>query len=839
MAYDSRNSMLIDIFEKGPASPYFEFFDIVWDHLRENLRGKLIAPFLGNPYGETLEKGEISLQYGEDGFSIRYYETIYPIRIESYATIISHRLDRLKEQLGEEHPDYIRTLGIIDVLRHLDCERDGSNRRGPQIKLTKDLLQEVYLRNEAVRSFINENVAVFNKNIDLLDRLLLQQWFRLSFWRVATKEINYQRFFNINELISLKMEDENVFHHIHRLALDLLKQGKINGLRIDHIDGLYDPTRYLLQLREQAASAYIVVEKILELSEQLPDQWPVQGTTGYEFMNYINGLFVDSGNAAAFQRIYTNFADRSLDYEDMLYEKKKLIIERHLMGDLDNLAYVLKKISTTTHQGIDLAWIGLKTALAELSALFPVYRTYTNSESVSQRDRDYIKEAIEKARARNPDLLRELEFIETVLWLKFPEHLTEENRHLWLSFVMRFQQFTSPLMAKGLEDTAFYVFNRLVSLNEVGGNPGRFGISIEDFHQSNTLRAARHPHTLNTTATHDNKRGEDVRARINALSEMPQEWESQIQLWHEQNRPLRKIIKGEEVPDKNTEYFFYQTLIGAFPFSGRVDDDFVKRIKEYMIKAAREAKVYTYWLNPDLEYEQALIDFTEAVLDPSLASRFLNNFTGFQKKIAFFGTFNSLSQTLLKIAAPGVPDFYQGTELWDLSLVDPDNRRPVDFEERERFLQEIKRKEELDVVSLVEELLSTREDGRIKLFTIYRALNVRKQHKKLFDSGDYIPLRVAGKRSKHIVAFARRKETVWAIAVAPRFLASLTEPDELPLGKGVWQDTSIEMPSASPQVWRQVFTDQVIDSKNRLSVAEVFRLFPIGFLIGGVASSRE
>lgn len=837
VAYDSGNRMLMDIFEKGPSSDYFDFFDVVWDHLRENLRGKLIAPFLGGPYGEVLEKGEITLQYGEQGFSIRYYETNYPVRIESYADILSHRIDILKERLGAEHPDFIRLLGAIEVLRHLHCERRDTAARGPQIRLTKDLLKGLYEKNPVIRDYVAESVSLINMDADFLHSLNLQQWFRFAFWRVATKEINYQRFFNINELISLRMERENVFHYIHRRVLALLKQGQIDGLRIDHVDGLYDPTEYLRRLREQSQDAYIVVEKILELSETIPERWPVQGTTGYEFMNYVNGLFVDGRNKERFHQIYTGFAGESFDYESLLYEKKKLIIERHLTGDLDNLTYVLKQISITTRHGIDLTWIGLKTALAELAALFPVYRTYIDGEDIEQRERRYNQEALKKARERSPDLARELDFIETVLWVSFPDHLTEENKGLWLSFVMRFQQFTSPLMAKGLEDTTFYVFNRLVSLNEVGGNPGHFGVTIEDFHASNRLRALRHPHTMNATATHDTKRGEDVRTRIDVLSELPDEWDEHLRLWQKQNRQFKKMIDGEEAPDKNREYFLYQTLAGAYPFDQEVTGEFVERIKSYMIKAAREAKLHTFWQDPDHEYEQALLDFVEAILKPSPSNNFLSSFAEFHKKIAHFGMLNSLSQLLLKITSPGLPDFYQGTELWDLNLVDPDNRRPVDYDKRENLLREIKERVRTNAVALVEELLRSREDGRVKLFTIYRALDARRRHKELFQSADYIPLAVAGKHARHIVAFARRSGKQWAITAAPRLLTSVVKSGELPLGKVVWEDTSIEMADmevgdSAPGVWRNVFTDQTIDSAKSISIAEVFRHFPVALLVG-------
>jgi (1->4)-alpha-D-glucan 1-alpha-D-glucosylmutase len=832
MAYDSGNRMLMDIFEKGPSSPYFGFFDVVWDHLRENLRGKLIAPFLGGPYGETLEKGELSLQYGEDGFSIRYYETSYPVRIESYADILSHRGEVLRGRLGEEHADLLKLLGAVEVLRHLRCEQGGDEGRGLRIRMIKELIKELYERNPAVRDFVNENVSSINEDRDLLDRLVLRQWFRFTFWRVATKEINYQRFFNINDLISLRMEDEAVFDSVHRQLLALVGEGLITGLRIDHVDGLYDPTEYLRRLRARAEEAYIVVEKILELAEQLPARWPVEGTTGYEFMNYVNGLFVDPRGKQRIHDVYAGFTGESFDYEELLYEKKKLMIERHLTGDLDNLTYVLKKISITTRHGIDLTWIGLKTALAELAAVFPVYRTYVDGDEIDEHDRRYNQEALEKARAKNPDLARELDFIEAVLWMRFPEHLAEENRGLWISFVMRFQQFTSPLMAKGLEDTTFYIFNRLVSLNEVGGNPEHFGVTPVDFHESNRVRAERHPHTMNATATHDTKRGEDVRTRIDVLAELPGEWGEMLESWWAANRGFKKMIEGEEAPDKNREYFLYQTLVGAFPFDQEVTAEFVERIKSYMVKAAREAKLHTFWQDPDREYEQAIVDFVEQVLRPSPSNGFLKSFAPFQKKIAHFGVFNSLSQLLLKIASPGLPDFYQGSELWDLSLVDPDNRRSVDYAKRESLLRELKQRARAGGLALVAELLSTKEDGRVKLFTMYKALEARKRHRQLFEASSYVPLTVTGRHDNHVVAFARQSGHGRAVVVVPRLLTSVIKPGALPLGAGVWEDTSVELPEGAGAVWHNVFTHQTVDAAKSVAVAEAFKHFPIALLIG-------
>jgi (1->4)-alpha-D-glucan 1-alpha-D-glucosylmutase len=829
MAYDSRNRMLMDVFEKGPGSPYFAFFDILWDHLRENLHGKVIAPFLGKPYGETLESGELSLQYGDGNFSVKYYDSVYPLRIESYATVIAHNLNELKEQLGGEDVDFIKMLGIVIVLTNLaDKAQADPLSRTAQMLLARDALWMMYRDNPAVREFVDRRVREFSRDADLLDAMLAQQWFQFTYWRVATKEINYQRFFNINELISLRMEDKRVFDHVHRMVLGWLNEGRIQGLRIDHVDGLYNPTEYVERLRRRAPGAYIVVEKILELSEHLPGLWRVEGTTGYDFLNYVSELFVEQANEQRFQKIYATFSGDALEYDELLYEKKKLIIERHLTGDLDNLTALLKTISTTTRDAIDLAWEALMQAVSEAAAVFPVYRTYIDGGEISEQERHHVEEAIEKAKVRNPTLERALDFLRQVLLLDYPEHLADAHKELWLDFVMRFQQFTSPLMAKGLEDTAFYVYTRLVSLNEVGGNPGRFGISVDDFHAAIARRARSFPHTMNATATHDTKRGEDMRARIDVLSEMPDEWQRHIELWHELNEPLKRTVQDEAVPSRNREYFLYQTLVGAWPFAEAERAEFVERLKPYILKAAREAKTHTFWLDNNAEYEEALLDFTEKLLTAS--PKFLESFTAFQKRVAHYGVFNSLSQTLIKLTAPGVPDFYQGTELWDLSLVDPDNRRPVDYERRRQVLDQLRGASESNAEALVDELVAARADGRIKLFVIHRTLQTRAEYQDLFEDGEYLPLKVTGEHAARVIAFARRQGGQLAVTVAPRLLASVVGEDGLPLGD-VWGDTAVELPEGGLPAWRNVLTGEPLKAAKRITVAAALRRLPVGLLV--------
>jgi (1->4)-alpha-D-glucan 1-alpha-D-glucosylmutase len=463
--------------------------------------------------------------------------------------------------------------------------------------------------------------------------------------------------------------------------------------------------------------------------------------------------------------------------------------------------------------------------------LFPVYRTYVNGDGLSEEDRFYVKQVIEEARGRIPLLLNELNFIEKLLLLEWEESLTEEQRGLRLHFVMRFQQLSGPLMAKGIEDTLFYVYNRLLALNEVGGHPGQFGITLNEFHEFNQKQSVAWAHKMNATATHDTKRGEDVRARLNVLSEIPEEWEKQVKAWSEINRSQKINVRKKAVPVPNDEYFFYQTLVGSYPFNEGENASFVGRIKDYMLKSIREAKLHTAWLRPDSAYEEGFLAFVEKVLEPSDSNQFMKEFLPFQKWVAGYGIFNSLSQTLVKYTAPGVPDTYQGTELWDLSMVDPDNRRPVDYEQRISYLKDIKEKAQTDIHKLIDQLLSSKEDGRIKLFLTHKVLQARKENVAVFQKGDYLPLEVVGKFKEHIVAFARSFENTVAIAVAPRFLTALVQPGEYPFGEEVWADTQLHLPQTEHSTWRDAITEQTVSGSGTIAVGQILQRFPVALLI--------
>ncbi len=836
MAMDSDNRLLMDILENGSISRYFQFFDVDWDYPAASLNQRILAPFLGWFYGECLENGEITLQYGPEGFKVAYYNLAFPLRIESYLSIFNN-LPQLKRKLPEDNFDFIKLLGILYVLKTISSITDPEERNN-QKEFIQRTMWELYNSNAVIKAFVDENVRTFNgekgkvESFNLLDELLSQQVFRLSFWKVAAEEINYRRFFCVNGLISLRVEDEHVLNYTHRLIFDLIEKRVVTGLRIDHVDGLYDPAGYLQKVREKAPANYIMVEKILNLQEDLPTSWPVQGTTGYDFTNYVNELFCQKENARAFSRIYASVTGLKNAYEDVVHDNKKLIIQEDMASDVHNLAQRLKKISSRDRHGSDITLTALQRALTEVLAVFPVYRTYISQVVVSDDDRKYILAAVDRASANFPALLHGFAFVRRFLLLDFPDYVSEDEKRDWLHFAMRFQQLTGPVMAKGVEDTTHYVYNRLLSLNEVGGRPGHFGCSLKEFHRFNSKKRDLWPDSLNATSTHDTKRGEDARARINVLSEMPDEWLKKLRTWIKLNRGKKKRLRGLAVPDRNDEYFFYQTLIGAWPFAEAEYPEFVARIKSYIVKAVREAKVHTAWLKPDTEYENAYVAFAEKILARSEANAFLPEFIPFCRRVSHYGILNSLSQTLIKITSPGVPDFYQGSELWDLNLVDPDNRRPVDFDQRRAMLADIREQEEADLGRLVPDLLAASADGKIKLFLIYRALQAKKAHRELFRAGAYLPLESAGRFRSHVIAFAWRYQRQWALVMAPRFLSRLIPEGGFPLGKQVWQDTELIIPDGAPAAWRNVITGEALSAGQALSVGDVLLNFPVALLMG-------
>lgn len=871
------NIWWMDVLESGQSSPYARFFDIDWIPVKKELTSKVLLPFLADQYGKVLEKGDLHLVFRKGAFWITYFQLHMPVEPKSCLRILEHRLDALRQRMAADDPALMELLSIITSLQHLPLptEQDADRReeRSREKEVIKKRLGQLYEENAIVAVFIRDNLEIFNgtrgdsHSFDLLDGLLRDQVYRLSYWRVATEEINYRRFFDINGLAAIRMEDEAVFKETHKLLLRLIRENLITGVRIDHVDGLYDPLSYLNNLQKEVirepssavsvgAAAeggpqepeeagpvgkplYLLCEKILLKGEHLPEEWPVHGTTGYDFLGQVNGIFVDTENAKAFDRIYNRFIGRVADFADVVYVSKKLVMEVALSGEVNMLANRLNALSEQNRQTRDFTLNSLARAISEMIAFFPVYRTYVNSWTIREKDSLYIETAINKARRKNPAISVSIfDFLRSVLLLKWPEDAPEGMRADWLNFSMRFQQLTGPVMAKGMEDTSYYLYNRLISLNEVGGMPGRFGSPLEVFHGQNMERFKSFPHSLVATATHDTKRGEDARLRINVLSEVPDAWHAALVRWTRFNKRKFKLVDNQRVPDHNEEYLLYQTLIGVWPTGSLNQEglaDLRARIREYLTKAVREAKVNSSWVSPDVAYEEALLAFADAILEDLPDNQFLKDFLAFQQMIARCGMYGSLSQTLLKMTSPGVPDFYQGTELWDFSLVDPDNRNAVDYRIRCKALVELKSREaEIGPVQLLNELLENWKDGRIKLYLIFRCLNFRRHNRKLFDQGAYLPLEVRGSRARHICAFSRQLNGSGIIAVASRFFTPFLMQDKIaPLGEQAWADTRLILPYAKS--YRNVLTGELLHATQgeggaRLALGQLFSTIPVALL---------
>jgi (1->4)-alpha-D-glucan 1-alpha-D-glucosylmutase len=813
-----------DVLENGPSSRYASFFDIDWDPLKAELRNKVLLPILGNQYGVVLEDQELQIEYQDGRYIIRYYQHCLPVAPKASVRILSHRLKDLTDVEGTDSPHVMELESIITALTRLP-PRDA---RDPEAVVERYREKEVVRRrlsallegNATIRRFLDENVRQINgikgepRSFDVLDDLLNDQAYRLADWRVAAEEINYRRFFDINELAALRMEDPEVFEASHQLVFRLLKEGAVNGLRIDHVDGLYDPADYLQKLQgwarkqwpevadSETRPLYLIVEKILGANERIPETWTVHGTTGYEFLALVNGLFVNRANERAVDAAYTRFVDNEEPFEELAYRCKQLIMNVAMASELNTLGHQLNRLSERDRRSQDYTLNSLTHAIREIIACFPVYRTYITAspEGILDRDRAFIRQAVTKAKRRNPALSGSVfDFVRDLLLQPADSHAAHDEERL--RFVMKFQQTTSPVTAKGIEDTAFYRYHRLISLNEVGADPQHFGMTPTMVHQQLKERQGRWSATLSTTATHDTKRGEDVRMRIAVLSEMPKLWSQRVTQWSRLNRKWR--VSGEQglVPTAGDEYLLYQTLIGAWPLTPLDEQghkEFCTRIQNYMTKAIREAKVHTSWVNPDTEYEEAVNRFVACVLNQSDAKDFLDDFLPFQQRIAQYGIYNSLAQLLIKLTAPGVPDFYQGTELWDFNLVDPDNRRPVDYGKRQMILAALR--QAADSVQarqhLLNDLLTHRTDGRIKLWLTIAGLRYRREHAALFQQGEYVPLQVLGSKREHLFAFARIHGDNATVVVVPRLLTGVVEdPAELPLGEQVWGDTKVTMPS--------------------------------------------
>ncbi|MFA7386138.1 MAG: malto-oligosyltrehalose synthase [Thiohalobacteraceae bacterium] len=860
----SDNAWWLDVLENGPVSIYAAYFDIDWDTRHAAAGHKLLLPVLGDHYGRVLDSGDLRLAFeAETGaFSILYFEHRFPIDPREYPRILGHRLELLGTRLSAEDPQLLAFQALVTAFGHLPARDEPRPERVAERQRDKEVYKSQLARlqgdNPIIAAFIAANVAEINGDegaghgVDRLHALIAAQSYRLAYWRVASDEINYRRFFDINDLAALRMENNAVFEAAHRLIFELLAAGKVDGLRIDHPDGLYDPVGYFTRLQQRFGAGeadsplalYVVVEKILADHENLPEHWPVHGTTGYEFGNLVNGLFVAADSADKLQRTYRSFTDVRADFEEIVYRAKIGIMRGALASELNVLANQASRIAQADRYTCDYTLNNLRRALTEVVACFPVYRSYVTEEGASPHDLRYIDWAVSKAKKRSWDAdVSVFDFLHDLLSARVADDKLPDYRASVVAFARKFQQYSAPVMAKGLEDTSFYIYNRLVSLNEVGGDPQRYGTSVEAFHRANEARCKYWPHAMLGTSTHDSKRSEDVRTRIDLLSEMPDAWRRVLSRWHRFNRSRTRHLEQRELPSRNDQYLFYQTLIGVWPFAEQDDDGatlaaLCDRVDAYMLKAIREAKVETSWINPNPEYEEAVSQFVRGVLAPR-NSKFLADLRGFHRPIAWFGALNSLSQLVLKFCAPGVPDTYQGTELWDFSLVDPDNRRPVDYQRRQAVLDELIGMDALEDSAFDERLrglLENLQDGRIKLYLLWKILSLRRDAEALFRDGDYLPLSCVGTQAEHLCAFARRQGESLVAVVVPRLCFRLLQGNiALPVGRAVWTDSFVELPLSTSN-WVNLLTRGSVaatpgDTGVRIPAADLFATMPFALLV--------
>ena len=865
------NGWWLDVLENGQASAFASYFDIDWRPLNPELRGKVLLPILGDHYGTVLGRGELQLAFdaaaGE--FSVYYYQHRLPVDPAEYPAVVGHGFEHLAAMMaGDSRLDELQSL--LTAFGHLPSRCDGSAAgiaiRSRDKELHKQHLARLCDTVPAIAGHIATNLAEFNgrtgdaDSFDLLHNLIKNQSWRLAYWRVAADGINYRRFFDINDLAAVRMENPEVFAATHQLILSLVARGWVQGLRIDHADGLYDPAGYFRRLQDQAAGGhptdgmvagqlplYLVIEKILAEHERLPDDWPIHGASGYRFANLANSLFIDASAEKRMTRIYDSFTGSRSNFDELVYEAKRLIIFWSLQGELNVLANLLSRIAAASRHTCDFTLNSLRGALAEVVACFPVYRGYFVDGRLSTDDRRHIEWAVAVARRRSPASdITIFDFIGATLTGDIAEGKNDAYRDDVWRFAMKFQQFTSPVMAKGTEDTAFYRYHRLVSLNEVGGDPRRFGISVAAFHAATRQRAERWPHNLLAGSTHDSKRSEDVRARIDVLSEIPAAWKLLLRRWARINRSKKRLLDGARAPSANDEYLLYQTLFGTWPLTDPDEQqlaEYTERITQYMIKAVREAKEHSSWINVNADYEAALVSFIAALLAPGDKNLFLADFVPTVGRMVRYGLINSLAQTLLRLTSPGVPDLYQGSELWQFQLVDPDNRRPVDFALRQRLLAEVQTVQAGPPDTwrkAVEPLVANMLDGRIKLYLTWSALQWRRRWREVFRDGDYLPLLVVGACAEHACAYARRHGERIVVTVVPRLLAKLRgDMDETAATN--WADTRVELPADwGEQTWLNAFTGTTLTSaavSPALTFDALLSDFPVALLLsdGGKA----
>lgn len=787
MCFDARNPWLCDLMEKGPQSVYADFFDTTWAD--DFFQGRLMVPFLGAQPEELIERGELKVAY-QDGRLVLSCSGNWPLQPLSYAKVLR----------AVDPPEAISVL--LEQLPKTE-EKEAYAKAWNEFRLQLTSL----MKNAAAAAHMQACLERVNGDPDMLRRLQAEQSYQLCFWRDSDARMNYRRFFTVNALICLNMHHPDVFHHYHQLIEKLLREGMFDGLRVDHVDGIFDPSEYLERLRALAGEHIpIVVEKILEPGEPLPETWPIQGNTGYDFLSLVNNLLTDQSALPQFDALYRSLTGDERTPEEQVYEKKSHILFEHMQGELDNLT----RFFTALGFAEDVPQDELRQAIGQLLVQCPVYRYYGNQFPLEAEETSALRSLIQAVREQLPHCAAAVDRLEYI-FLDLPLSADEETNKKIARLYRRMMQFTGPLMAKGVEDTLMYTYHRFIAHNEVGDAPGAFGMSVEAFHEAMSERQQLWPLSLNATSTHDTKRGEDVRARLNVLTAMPEEWRRTVHEWRKMNASLKK----DGLPGANDEYFIYQTLAGAYPMPGTTDPNFEQRIHDYLQKAMREAKLYSGWAEPDEHYEQAVQDFLSALLNRN--GQFIGSLESFVERIATPGIANALVQVFLKFTCPGVPDVYQGCELWDLSQVDPDNRRPVDYERRQALLDEVTKAKDIKA------LWRDRYNGGIKLWLVNRLMQLRRTHPEAFSSGVYIPLEVKGPCKEKVIAFARRYRQELFIAAAVLH-HGIDRPD--------WKDTVIVLPRGAGEEWEHLLSGEQDHHKKEIRAAHLFRDLPIALLQG-------
>ncbi|RVU00787.1 malto-oligosyltrehalose synthase [Mucilaginibacter limnophilus] len=799
MAYDPGNIWLMDVLERGAQSFYAGFFDM--SGISDLFSGPVMVPFLGDDVDNVLNNGELKVAVANNRLVLKYYDSAYPLKISSYADILGK---------GETNEAITQLARLSNSIKDI-TEAPEYNKAADEFLLQFKSL----LKNKTVSQAVNQNIEAVNFEKEFLQKLVNDQYYRLCNWQQTDSQINFRRFFTVNGLICLNIQEKHVFDYYHKFIQSLLKEGIFQGLRVDHIDGLYDPVGYLQDLRRLAGDeVYIVVEKILENGEQIPSDWPIQGNTGYDFLAIVNNLLTDKQGEEAFTDLYKNIGVDTKPIEEQIWDKKGYILHNHMAGELDNLTNYFIKLNLPV-ENQQVAREKLKAVIARFLVYCLVYRYYGNSFPLAENEAKLVQQIFERIRERDKDLSEATEVLENAL-LKRPRENDITYNESALKFYQRCMQLTGPLMAKGVEDTLMYTYNRFIGHNEVGDAPESFGLPVDDFHDIMQERLKLWPLSMNGTSTHDTKRGEDVRARLNVLTAAPELWERQLKEWQEIDSNAQS-----DIPDANDKYLIYQTLLGAYPMPGQGDDNFAERVHQYLEKALREAKVKSNWTAPNEKYEAAAKNFATGLLEDET---FRKSFDAFHAKIADHGIINSLAQVILKFTCPGTPDIYQGCERWDLSLVDPDNRRPVDYQLSNKLLTELEK-------SGINQLWNERYNAKIKLWLSNLLLNLRKQNIRLFEKGEYVPLKVKGKYKENILAFTREQGGNRLIVIIPLYLISICEEQQTEINNINWKNTRVILPGGVNGNVQNLLTGDKVDIEEELTVGDIFTGLPFALLL--------